>query len=111
MAVGYSSVMLRVEPRSIPKLRAAFDDALLRIGEHLRRLQNEGYLGEPWLGDEISRHVRDFYNDHVMNSPTGPYAALVAYEAELLRVRDTLQRMEDEYRRTEGDNAELWGRA
>ncbi len=45
-----------------------------------------------------------------MSATDGPYAALVAYEAELLRVRDTLQLMEDEYRRTEGDNAELWGR-
>ena len=74
-------------------------------------MQNEGYLREPWLGDEISRQVFDFYNQHIMNSTTGPYAALVAYEAELLRVRDTLKQMEDEYRRTEGDNAELWGRA
>ncbi len=89
---------------------SAFDDALADIGEQLRRLRNEGYLGEPWLGDEISLEVRDFYNRHVMDSTDGPYAALVAYEAELLRVRDTLQRMEDEYRRTEGDNAELWGR-
>ena len=76
----------------------------------LNRLRNEGYLGEPWLGDEISLEVRDFYNRHVMDSTDGPYAALVAYEAELLRVRDRLQQMEDEYRRTEGDNAELWGR-
>ncbi len=51
-----------------------------------------------------------FYNRYVMDSSTGPYAALVAYEAELLNVRDTLKLMEDEYRRTEGDNAQLWGR-
>ena len=77
-------------------------------GEELR--VHEGYLGAPWLGDEMSMEVRDFYNRHVMDSSDGPYAALIAYEAELLRVRDTLQQMEDEYRRTEGDNAELWGR-
>jgi hypothetical protein len=88
----------------------AFDDALADLSEQLRRVRNEGYLGEPWLGDEISLAVRNFYNRHVMDSTDGPYAALVAYEAELLRVRDTLQHMEDEYRRTEGDNAELWGR-
>ena len=103
-------VTLRLQPSAIPIVRSAFDDALIVMREHLHRLRNEGYLGEPWLGDEMSQHVRDFYNQHVMNSSTGPYAALVAYEAELLRVRDTLQRMEDEYRRTEGDNAELWGR-
>ena len=103
-------VTLRVEPSAIPALRLAFDDALIDLRARLRVLRNEGYLGEPWLGDEISLEVRDFYNRHVMDSTDGPYAALVAYEAELLRVRDTLQQMEDEYRRTEGDNAELWGR-
>jgi hypothetical protein len=103
-------VALRVEPQAIPAIRLAFDDALADLSEQLRRVRNEGYLVEPWLGDEISLEVRDFYNRHVMDSTDGPYAALVAYEAELLRVRDTLQQMEDEYRRTEGDNAELWGR-
>ena len=58
----------------------------------------------------MSLRVRDFYNRHVMDATDGPYAALVAYEAELLRVRDTLLRMEEEYRRTEGENAALWGR-
>jgi hypothetical protein len=103
-------VALRIEPRAIPAIRLAFDDALADLSEQLRRVRNEGYLGEPWLGDEISLEVRDFYNRHIMDSTDGPYAALVAYEAELLRIRDTLQQMEDEYRRTEGDNAELWGR-
>lgn len=91
-------------------MRIAYEEALDALRRQLRRLQNEGYLGAPWLGDEMSLEVRDFYNRHVMDAVDGPYAALVAYEAELLRVRDTLQQMEDEYRRTEGDNAELWGR-
>ena len=110
MASESASVMLRIQARAIPALRAAFDEAAAVVGQQVVRLQREGYLGEPWLGDEISLEVRDFYNRHVMDSTDGPYAALVAYEAELLRVRDTLQQMEDEYRRTEGDNAELWGR-
>lgn len=29
----------------------------------------------------------------------------------LLRIRDSLQLLEDHYRRTEGDNAALWGKA
>lgn len=110
MTNEYSGVTLRIEPRAIPQMRVAYEEALATIGAHLRRLQNEGYLREAWLGDEVSGAVRDFYNRHVMDAADGPYAALVAYEAELLRVRDTLQRMEDEYRRAEGDNAELWGR-
>jgi hypothetical protein len=105
-----SPVTLRLAPHSIPAVRTAFDQALRSLGELLSRLRREGYLSEPWLGDEISAEVRDFYNRHIMDSTDGPYAALVAYEAELLNVRDSLQRMEDEYRRTEGDNAQLWGR-
>ena len=104
------NVTLRVEPSAIPTIRAAFEDAVVKAGTLLSRLSREGYLGEPWLGDEVSREVRDFYNRHVMDSPTGPYAALVAYHAELVNIRDALLRTEQEYRRVEGENSELWGR-
>ena len=103
-------VTLRVQPSSIPHLARAYDDAINMLSNHLARVRIEGYLGEPWLGDEISMEVRDFYNRRVMDSPEGPFAALKAYQAELTNIRDTLKRMEEEYRRTEGDNAELWGR-
>lgn len=101
---------LRIEPSSIPAIRSAFDEAVAEAGRLLVRLRREGYLREPWLGDEISREVRDFYNHHVMDSPHGPYAALVAYHAELVNIRDSLWRTEQEYRRVEGENAALWGR-
>jgi hypothetical protein len=101
---------LRVEPSTLPSLRRAYEEAHVILSNHLNRLQHEGYILEPWLGDEISEEVRDFYNRRVMDSPDGPFAALKAYKAELTKIRDTLQRMEEEYRRTEGDNAELWGR-
>jgi hypothetical protein len=45
-----------------------------------------------------------------MDASGSSYQALVAYRDELTRVHDTLQQMEDHYRRTEGDNAALWGR-
>jgi hypothetical protein len=45
-----------------------------------------------------------------MDEPTSSYQSLVAYRNELTRVHETLQQMEDHYRRTEGDNAALWGR-
>jgi hypothetical protein len=104
------SVSLRLQPAAIPAIRAAFEEAIASLRCQLNRLRDEGYLREPWLGDEISAEVASFYNRRVMDSSDGPYAALVAYEAELLNVRDTLKRMEDEYRRTEGDNTQLWGR-
>jgi hypothetical protein len=105
-----SIATIRIEPSAIPRIRAAFEDAAIKAGGLLDRLSSDGYLAEPWLGDEVSREVCDFYNRNVMDSPHGPYAALVAYHAELVNVRDTLFRMEQEYRRTEGENAELWGR-
>ncbi|TQM08942.1 hypothetical protein [Pseudonocardia kunmingensis] len=102
---------LRIELSSIPTVRAAFDDALAELRPHLVRLRQDGYIPEPWLGDPISAEVAGTYNRKVMDAPDGPYAAMVALEAELLRIRDALQAMEDDYRRTEGENAALWGRA
>ena len=107
---SYSSVSLRIEPHALPAVRAAFAQALATLSPHLLRLREVGYLQEAWLGDEVSEEVRQYYNAHVMDSPEGPYAALRAYEQRLQGVHDALDRMEQEYRRTEGDNAALWGR-
>jgi hypothetical protein len=101
---------LRIEPSAIPAVRAAFDDSLTELSQHLVRLGQEGYIREPWLGDRVSEDVAQHYNVQVMDSGEGPYAAMVAYEAELLRIRESLKQLEDHYRRTEGENAALWGR-
>ena len=37
------------------------------------------------------------YTARAMEQPDSSYRALVEYEAELTRIRDTLQRMEDQY--------------
>jgi hypothetical protein len=95
----------------IPAMRAAFEDALLELRPQLMRLRRDGIIPEPWLGDPVSAKVIGYYHHQVMDAPDGPYAALVAYEAELLKVRDNLQVLEDHYRRTEGENAAMWGRA
>jgi hypothetical protein len=107
----FPPTVMRIEPSTIPAIRAAFDDALAELKPHLVRLRQEAYIPEPWLGDPVSAEVAQTYNRTVMEAADGPYAAMVALEAELLRIRDTLQAMEDDYRRTEGDNAALWGRA
>jgi hypothetical protein len=101
---------LRVEPSAIPAVRAALDESLIELSSHLRRLGQEGYIREPWLGDRVSADVAASYNLRVMDAHDGPYAAMVALEAELVKIRDSLQLMEDHYRRTEGENAALWGR-
>lgn len=88
----------------------ALDDSLVELRSHLVRLSQEAYIPESWLGDSVSADAATSYNGRVMDAPDGPYAAMVALEAELLRIRDSLQLQEDHYRRTEGDNAALWGR-
>jgi hypothetical protein len=103
-------VTLRLEPQTIPAVRAAFDDALAELTYQLIRLRQAGAIPEPWLGDPISRDVINYYHARVMDAPDGPYAALRAYEVELTKVRDNLQVLEDHYRRTEGENVALWGR-
>lgn len=107
---SYSPVTLRVEPHALPAMKAAFAEALTTLRPHLARLREVGYLHEAWLGDEMSEYVRYHYNTYIMGEKESPYAALRAYEQRLQDVHDALDRMEQEYRRTEGDNAALWGR-
>jgi hypothetical protein len=100
-----------VDPSSIVALRASVEVGIDELNTQLLRLGMDGYIPEAWLGDPVSASLLSHYNTTVMDSPDGPYAALKAYEAELIKIRDNLQLLEDHYRRTEGDNAALWGRA
>lgn len=106
----YPPATMRVSPQALPAMRAAYDKALDDLGAQLRALRDVGHLAGPWLGDPVSQETFEFYNRRVMEAPDGPYHALLAYEAELVRVRDQLTAMEADYRRTEGENVELWGR-
>ena len=110
MPAGFSPVTLRLEPALIPAVRTAVDESLAELRQHLARLGREGYIPEPWLGDSISSQMVVYYNSGVMEAAGGPYAALRAYEGELVKVLETLQVLEEHYRRTEGDNVALWGR-
>jgi hypothetical protein len=104
------SVTLHLHPHALPSVRTAFEEALDDLGIQLAKLTRAGFIPEPWMGDRVSEDVRAFYNTTVMESQDGQLAALLAYQSELTRIRDSLQAMEDNYRRTEGDNAALWGR-
>ena len=81
----------------IPALREAVASAVAQVSSALIGLNRQGYLLEPWLGDESSKEVADFYTSRAMNEPDSSYQSLVAYHAELRKVHDTLQRMETEY--------------
>jgi hypothetical protein len=103
-------VTLTIFPQSIPSVRAAIHAALIELSSQLVRLQHGGYIRESWLGDDTSIAATGYYNSRVMAADDGPYAALVAYEAELLRIHDTLTRMEADYLRNEDDVAARLGR-
>jgi hypothetical protein len=94
----------------IPALRASFSGAVNHINDTVSGLHRAGYLTGPWLGDETSQEIATYYTRRAMDAPDSSYQSLVAYRDELARIHDTLQEMEDHYRRTEGDNTALWGR-
>ena len=95
--------VLHLQPHMISDLRAAFSAAVDQIDRALIRLRQGGYLAGPWLGDEVSVQVAAHYNRRAMEEPSSSYYALLAYRDELNRTHDTLQRMEDEYRRADHD--------
>jgi hypothetical protein len=101
--------MLRLQPHMIPALRLEFRAAVDQISSALTDLKRNAYLAAPWMGDEVSGEVAAHYTVRAVDGPESSYGSLVAYRDELTRVHDTLQQIEDDYRRTEGDNAARWG--
>ena len=96
-------VILRLEPAMASALRDAVGNAIDQLNEALSHLRRSGYLPGPWLGDEVSQAVAAHYTERALNQPHSSYNALVSYRDELSNVHDTLQRMEDEYRRADQD--------
>jgi hypothetical protein len=104
----FSSDSFRVVGGQIPAVRAAVDESLNELTVQLRRLQVEGVI-QQWLGDPVSENVVLQYNARVMGAGGGSaasgsaYGALVAYQAELVKIRDNLELMERGYVRADGD--------
>lgn len=101
--------VLRLEPHMIPELKAAFVDAVQQLRPKLDDLSVKGRIPEPWMTDPVSTTISTNYHRDAMDGPESAYGRLRAYELELTKVIDTLAAMEAEYRRTEGENAALWG--
>ena len=98
--------VLHLQPDMIPTVRASFAAALDQLDEALGRLRRSGMLAHPWLGDEASSEVAAHYTRRAMEASDSSYQSLQQYRAELSCVHDTLQRMEDQYRRTDRDAAD-----
>jgi hypothetical protein len=106
----FSSDTFRVVDGQIPAVRAAVEESLTELGFLLARLERDGVIA-PWLGDPVSENVVMQYNARVMGvgggsapgTPGSAYGALKAYEAELVRIKGSLELMERGYVRTDGD--------
>ncbi len=99
--VEQQQALLRLEPHMVPELRMHFRDAVDLVSTALTELKRNGYLATPWLGDEVSSAVAGHYMRRALEEADSSYQALLTYRDELTRVHDTLQRMEDEYHRTD----------
>ena len=101
--------VLRVEPETIPQLRALLEECIGLLEVKVYGLQRGGRVEDPWMHDPVSLRMQELYNASVMEAADGGYAALRAYQAELQRTYEALGRMEEEYHRTEGMNEGLFG--
>ena len=102
--------VLRLQAHMIPSIRASFSAALDDLDAALGQLRRNGLLAQPWLGDETSSEVAAHYTRRAMEAPDSSYRSLQQYRAELGRVHDTLQRMEDHYLGTDQVAADQYRR-
>ncbi len=107
MTGSVPSVTLNVQPEALPAVRAAIEDALTELQAQLLRLNQGGFIPQPWLLDRVSEETRVFYNRTVMEAENGSMSALLAYQTELTMIVDSLKATEDNYSRNEVDVAGL----
>jgi hypothetical protein len=111
MGVEYPAASLHIQPTAIPAIRAEIASTLATVRGLVARMGQEAVLDRPWLGDPESATTMKYYNDTVMHDPDGPFQATHKWLDDLQRTDEALAASEAHYRRTEGDNAALWGRA
>ena len=90
--------------------RVALGGSLLQISRASQPLRASIPISLARRRDEC-RVVVSHYTHRAFDEPDSSYAALVGYLAELTRIRDTLQRMEDQYRRADHGAADQYRRA
>ncbi|WP_300007879.1 hypothetical protein [Pseudonocardia sp.] len=105
----YPPAVLRLHPDAVPGVRVAIDATLDELSPLLRRMEDEAVMPEPWLGDSASHSVWTAYNEGVMRAPDGAFRAVLAYESQLLTIRDRLVEIERHYARNEADTGALFG--
>jgi hypothetical protein len=101
---------LRVESHMLPALRAAFADGVQQLRSRLRVFAQDGFIAQPWMGDPLTKALTVGYNARAVDGPGSAYECLLAYETELVKIRDQLTQMEAGYHRHETDVAASFGR-
>ena len=108
-SVVYPPSVLRVDAQALPALRTAVADTIAELRPLLERMQREAHMPEPWLGDSASYATWAVYTERVMGAPDGPFRAMVAYERQLVAIRDRLGEIELAYAENEATTGELFG--
>lgn len=103
----YPPGTLHVKPESIPAVRRAIQQSLDELGNALVLLGRNGLLTKPWLNEPISHAAMEHYNQAVMQSETGLYRGLLAYEKQLQAAIVALDAAAKAYEQGEADQAAL----
>ena len=100
---------LHIEPSAIPEALKAFRDAYDRVERKVRDLS--ALPVREWAGDPVSSETRTQFAERTnTGGADSAYACLTGYQKQLKAAIDSLQSAHDEYVRTEGTNAALWGK-
>lgn len=108
--VQYPPAVLRVAPEAIPALRSAIDATIGELRPLLTRMRDEAHIPEPWLGDSASHETWALYTEQVMGATDGAFHGMIAYERQLVAIRERLTEIEGRYAATESDAAARFGR-
>ena len=106
--VLYQPATLRVDPETLPAIRGAIEATLDELSPHLILMRTEAHIPEPWLGDSASFETWEFYERRVMADPDGPFQSLLAYERQLVAIRDRLVEIEAGYARNESETGSMF---
>jgi len=100
---------LHIEPSAIPDALQAFIDAHDRVERKVQELQNLPI--RDWAKDPVSGETATQFAER---SNTGgadsAITCLKGYQKQLAAAIESLQKTKEAYLRTEGENAEQWGR-
>jgi hypothetical protein len=98
---------LHVKPESIPAVRAALQQSLDELTPALILLQRNGLLTQPWLNEPVSLAAMKHYNQTVMQSESGLYHGLLAYERQLKEAIVVLDAAARRYAQHEAEQTDL----